>query len=204
MLAEQVDQALFVVEQPIREERLRRLLGNFLGVSRAGEQLRHPRGRADLPGHRLGFQNVASDLVSLVLPALLVGAALALGMFVAVNLASEALLRSETIVWIPGNGDQGMPGQVDWRVVDYRLLSPEGEILTWNEAYQRYGDVGVLGEEIPPGADVPPGVMALRSVLFVNPGDLYPLVAARMAVLYAAIGFGSIVLAFAVIDRRRP
>jgi hypothetical protein len=61
-----------------------------------------------------------------------------------------------------------------------------------------------FGDEVPPGTDLPPGAVVLRSVIYANPGDLYPLVAARMAVLYAAIGLASIVLAFAAIERRRP
>jgi hypothetical protein len=41
-------------------------------------------------------------------------------------------------------------------------------------------------------------------VLRVNPPEIYPLVVARMALLYSTLGLASIVLAFAVVDRRRP
>jgi hypothetical protein len=33
---------------------------------------------------------------------------------------------------------------------------------------------------------------------------MYPLVVARMSVIFGAIGLASIVLAFAVVERRRP
>lgn len=151
-----------------------------------------------------GLTLAAGATLGRILPTLLVGAALALGAVVAVNLASEAMLHTETVVWMPANGDQGLPGQVDWRTVDYEVMTPEGEIITQSEAYARYGNALYFGEEVPPGADLPPGAVLVRSVIFANPGDLYPFVAARMAVLYGATGLVSIVLAFAVIDRRRP
>jgi hypothetical protein len=47
------------------------------------------------------------------------------------------MLHSETLVWMPANGDQGLPGQVDWRNVDYEVMTPEGEILTQPQAYAR-------------------------------------------------------------------
>ncbi|HEX7948921.1 MAG TPA: hypothetical protein VF494_01125 [Candidatus Limnocylindrales bacterium] len=151
-----------------------------------------------------GVTLAAGSVLGRILPTLLVGALLAFGAWAGVSVASDTLLRSETVTWMPTNGNQGLPGQVDWQNVDYNVMTPEGEIIEYGEAYARYGDKMVVGEEVPPGAELPPDAIVVRSVIRANPGDLYPLVALRMAVLYAAIGLASIVLAFAVIDRRRP
>jgi hypothetical protein len=151
-----------------------------------------------------GVTLVAGTVLGRILPTLLVGAALALGLWVGVSVANDTFLRSEAVVWMPDNGSQGLPGQVDWRNVDYELLTPEGQIITFGEAYARYGPNVLVGDEVPPDVELPPDAVVLRSVIHANPGDLYPFVAARMAVLYAAVGLGLIVLAFAVVDRRRP
>ncbi|HEX7949733.1 MAG TPA: hypothetical protein VF494_05245 [Candidatus Limnocylindrales bacterium] len=151
-----------------------------------------------------GVTLAAGSVLGRILPTLLVGALLAFGTWAGVNVASDTLLRSETVTWVPTSSDQGLPGQIDWRNVDFNFMTPGGEIIEYGEAYARYGDKLVVGGEVPPGTELPPDAVVLRSVIQANPGDLYPLVAARMAVMYAAIGLGSIVLAFAVVDRRRP
>jgi ABC-type transport system involved in multi-copper enzyme maturation permease subunit len=151
-----------------------------------------------------GVTLAAGTVLGRILPTLLVGAMLVFGVWVGVSVASDTLLGSETVVWMPDNGSQGLPGQVDWRNVDYEVMTPEGEILTQPQAYARYGNALYFGDEVPPGTDLPPGAVVVRQVIHANPGDLYPFVAARMAVLYAALGLASIVLAFAIVDRRRP
>jgi ABC-type transport system involved in multi-copper enzyme maturation permease subunit len=151
-----------------------------------------------------GVTLAAGSVLGRILPTLLIAAALMFGVWVGVTVAGDAFLKTETVMWMPVNGSQGLPGQVDWRVVDYEVMTPEGEILTQPEAYARYGNVLYFSEEVPPGTELPPGAVLVRSVIFANPGDIYPLVAARMAVLYGTVGLASIVLALAVIERRRP
>jgi hypothetical protein len=85
---------------------------------------------------------------------------------------------------------------IRWRVVNYYVVAPTGEIMTWQQAFERYGDPGALE-----GPDSP---IHLGTVLAVNPGEIYPVVAARIALLYSAIGLLSAVLALAAVDRRRP
>lgn len=124
-----------------------------------------------------------------VLPALLVAGTLVIVAYLGVTLATDAQLRTET-VFVYGQ-DGGVPG----RVVDYLVQDPSGEVMTWQEAYDRYAEV----------LDGPNGTPAdFRTVLRVNPPEIYPLVIARMALLYATLGLVSIVLSFAVVERRRP
>lgn len=151
-----------------------------------------------------GVTLAAGAVLGRILPSLLVGVLLAFGAWVGVTVVSDAFLRSETVVWIPAAGGQGLPGQVDWRNVDYEILLPNGEVTTYPDAIARYGNNLFFADEVPPGTDLAPGSVVVRQVIHANPGDLYPFVAARVAVLYGAIGLATIVLAFAVIDRRRP
>lgn len=143
----------------------------------------------------LGLALAAGALLGRILPAVLVAGLLAVGSIAGSQWLTNEQLRTETVAVLGIDG--GPTGPERWRVVDYRVLAPTGEILTWEEAYNRYGDPGALdGEDS--------GVDQLRTVLFVNPGDMYPAAAARMAVIYGAIGLASIVLATAIVDRRRP
>jgi hypothetical protein len=129
-----------------------------------------------------------------ILPSLLIAGFLIGATIAAVNVGTYALLDHET-VYVPGV-DGGPSGPVRWRVVDYLVLAPPGEVITWQEAYERYGDPGAaLGVDNTP---------QLATVLSVNPGEMYPLVAARMALLYSVIGLAGCVVAFAAVDRRRP
>ncbi len=143
----------------------------------------------------LGLSLAAGALLGRVLPAVLIAGLLAAGSIFVVQWVTGEQLRRETVAVLGIDG--GPTGPERWRVVDYRVLAPTGEILTWEEAYNRYGDPGALeGEDA--------GVDQLRTALFVNPGEMYPLAAARMAIEFGAIGFASIVLATAIVDRRRP
>ena len=143
-----------------------------------------------------GLALAAGAVLGRILPALLVAGALSLGAIVAVNVATDAWLQTETIAVL--GVDDVAAVHPDWRVVDYRVLAPDGAILTWNEAYERYGEPDTID-----GSVGPEGVV-LRTVLFVNPAEIYPLVVARMTLLFGALGLAAIVVAFAVVDRRRP
>jgi hypothetical protein len=143
-----------------------------------------------------GFALAAGALLGRILPALIVAGILSLGAVVAINLATDTWLQSETIAVI--GFDDWSSVHPDWRVADDRVLAPDGTLMTWSEAYDRYGDPG------DPASLVGTGAVALETVLLVNPGEIYPLVVARMTLLFTALGLASIVVAFAVVDRRRP
>jgi hypothetical protein len=145
-----------------------------------------------------GIALAAGAVLGRILPALLIALALSIGSIVGVYLLTDAMLKTETVaVYGIDGGPTGATGAERWRTVDFRVQAPTGEILTWEEAYQRYGDPGALeGEDSGPSQ--------LRTVLFANPGAMYPLVTDRMALLYVAIGLAGATLAFAAVDRRRP
>lgn len=143
-----------------------------------------------------GLALAAGAVLGRILPALLVAGALSVGAIVAVNVATDAWLHDETIVVL--GVDDLAAVHPDWRIVDYRVLAPDGSILTWNQAYERYGDPGDISSVVGSGS------IDLKTVLYVNPGAIYPLVIARMTLLFGALGLVSIVLAVAVVDRRRP
>lgn len=143
-----------------------------------------------------GLALAAGAVLGRILPALLVAGALGLGAIVGVNLATDTWLRAETVAVF--GVDDVAAVHPDWRVVDYRVQAPDGSILTWNEAYERYGEPNAIDGSV--GTD---GVV-LRTVLFVNPAEIYQLVVARMTLLFGALGLAAIVIAFAVVDRRRP
>jgi hypothetical protein len=136
-----------------------------------------------------GIALLVGSIVGRVLPALLLAGALVIASFVGVTFATDAALRHETVLVY------GMDGGVPGRSIEYLVQAPDGEVMSWEQAYLRYGSA----------FEDPNGLAAdFRTVLTVNPPEIYPLVVARMALLYLALGLGSIVLAFAVVDRRRP
>jgi hypothetical protein len=140
-----------------------------------------------------GLALLVGSILGRVLPALLLSLALIAGSFVGVTLLSEAMLRTETVI-VEGM-DMEKSGPPPGRVVDYRVRTPDGVVRTWEEAYNLYGSVMETENGPPPD---------FRSMWLLNPGEMYPLVVARMSVIFGAIGLASIVLAFAVVDRRRP
>ena len=142
-----------------------------------------------------GIALAAGAIFGRILPSLLIAAALALGSVFVVTMASDAMLRDE-VVLVEGI-DGGPVGAVRWRVVDYRVQDPKnGEFITWEQAYQRYGQ-----DVEDPEMD---WTQQLRTILAVNPGEMYPMAAARMALFYGVIGLIGCVLSFAAVDRRRP
>jgi hypothetical protein len=136
-----------------------------------------------------GLALLVGSVVGRVLPALLLAGALVIASFIGVTVVSETFLRTETVLVYGVDG--GVPG----RSIEYLVQAPDGEVMNWEHAYLRYGSA----------LDDPNGIAAdFRTVLRVNPPELYPLAVARMALLYSTLGLASIVLAFAVVDRRRP
>ena len=142
-----------------------------------------------------GIALAAGAVLGRILPALLIALALSLAAVFGSFMLTDAMLRTETVL-IPGI-DGGATGAARWRTVDFKVQAPTGDIMTWQEAYDRYGDPGALE-----GQDS--GMEQLRTILEVNPAEMYPLVTDRMALLYVALGLSGIVIAFAAVDRRRP
>lgn len=137
-----------------------------------------------------GLALLVGAVVGRVLPALLLACVLVVTAFLGVTLLTDTFLSMETVL------TYGMDGGVPDRVVDYMIQSPQGEVMTYYEAYQRYGELAMESMDGP--------AATFRTVLRINPPELYPFAVARMFVLYSALGLVGIVLSFAVVDRRRP
>jgi hypothetical protein len=155
-----------------------------------------------------GLTLLGGAVAGRILPALMAAIVLGFMALAGVTAASDAMLNTEVLILQPEDGMEGFTGhgQADWRIVDFRLLAPDGSLLDYQTAYERFGDriVVSVGGQLPPSDEIPKNPVFLRQVTLANPGDVYPLAAARMAVLYGAVGLVAIVLAFAVIQRRRP
>ena len=135
-----------------------------------------------------GLTLLAGSLLGRLLPALLVAAALVAGVITGVAVMNETTLAGETVLVVVA----GQP--IAGRVLDSRVLTPDGRIITLEEAYDRYGaDAAELGPKSP-----------LKPVVVVNPGEIYPLAVARASIAHAALGLAAIVATFFVTDRRRP
>jgi hypothetical protein len=137
-----------------------------------------------------GLALLVGAVVGRILPALLLAIVLVVPAFAGVTILTDTFLGSETVLTDATDG--AIPG----RVVDFMLRSPEGELLTWQQVYDRYGEPAMESVD-GPGA-------TFRTVLRVNPPELYPIAVARMFILYSTIGLLATVLSFAVVDRRRP
>jgi hypothetical protein len=137
-----------------------------------------------------GIALLVGAVIGRILPALLLTCVLVLAAFVGITILTDAFLSTETVLIYGVDG--GVPG----RVVDFMIQSPEGDVMTWQQAYDRYGEAALDSEEGPSAT--------FRTVLRVNPPELYPFAVARMFVLYAALGLVAVVLSFAVVERRRP
>jgi hypothetical protein len=159
----------------------------------------------------LGVTVLVGSVVGRILPALIAALVLAIVAVVGVNLASDRLLSSETIPVrqsaLYGGSPETLPLPIaEPRLVEQRLVTSSGEILTYQEAEERYGGVWEVDDLnfLPPGDELPPGAVPMVGLLLVNPGEIYPLADVRLGLLFGVVGLVSIVLAFAVIDRRRP
>ena len=130
-----------------------------------------------------------------VLPALLLAGALALASTVGASFAVSEMLRGE---FVPVEESRMLETRAfaAGRVFDTQIRTPDGELIPWGVAYDRFGDV-----INPDSFDYDP---AYRTVYLVSPGELYPIAEWRTAVILGAIGLGGIVLAFAIDERRRP
>jgi len=139
-----------------------------------------------------GVALVTGAVIGRILPALLMACVLVIAVGVGVQLLADDQLKGDTVL------RYGMDGGIPGRVVDYLIQVPTGEVMRLQDAYDRYG--GLLDEAMM----VEGGTSEFRTVLRINPPEIYPLVVARLAVLFSALGLVAIVLSFAVVERRRP
>lgn len=139
-----------------------------------------------------GIGLVVGLVLGRVLPAILVTGLATVALLLGLSVGRDQLMRAEA-VWLP-MGDQA---EVVAMIYDSGFRSDAtGEVITWDEAYNRYPEsFNEMGEGDPPG---------MTSVWRVVPPDRYPLYVAREL---AALAIGLLVmgaLAFGLIGRRRP
>lgn len=135
-----------------------------------------------------GIALLSGALLGRLLPALLVSGALVTGAYLGTSLLTDGLLLGESVIAESSAADGS-------RELETLVVTPEGEVINWDEAFARYGaDVAQIGTE----------ESRLRVVLRFVPGEIYPFAAARQAVLQGALGLVAISLGFMVVERRRP
>jgi hypothetical protein len=139
-----------------------------------------------------GIALLVGSIVGRVLPALLTAVALVMVAGIGITLLSDATLSNETVLVADGAGG------IEGRYVQYMIQVPTGEILSFRDAYDRYGDQMDLALQTEGGTP------DFRTMAAINPVELYPLAVARFVILYAALGMIAVVLTFAVVERRRP
>ena len=140
-----------------------------------------------------GIAGLVGAAVGRQLPALLIsGTLIGFGLYGA-SAASDAWVQGEAEV---GTYDQIAIGD---KVLDSLIRTPEGEYISWEEAYLRYGSeldtISYEGTETSTGLSI-----ATRYV----PGERYPAAVARLSGLLGLGGLSAIALTFLVIHRRRP
>jgi hypothetical protein len=140
-----------------------------------------------------GIAGLVGAAVGRQLPALLIsGAVIGFGVYGA-SIVSDGWIQGDATV---GTYDQTAIGD---KILDSLIRTPEGEYISWEEAYQRYGnEVDNISYD---GTDSGTGLrVATRYV----PGDRYPAAVARLSGLLGGGGFAAIALTFLVVHRRRP
>ena len=159
---------------------------------------------AVLPAYALASFGIALAVgarLGRVLPALLLAGALSLGSVLGTTAFVDAMLRSEAIP-IAESSMIEVRAFAAGRVFDSLIRTPDGELISWLEAEARYGTT--LWESLDPDRPSFDPTAGFGTAYLVTPGQLYPIAEWRLAVILGAIGLGGIVLAFAIVDRRRP
>ena len=140
-----------------------------------------------------GIAGLVGAAVGRQLPALLIsGALIGFGVYGAFAVSDG---------WVQGDAEVGTYDQVAIgdKVLDSLVRTPEGEYISWDEAYQRYGsELDTLNYD---GTSSAAGLsVATRYV----PGEKYPAAVARLSGLLGLGGLAAIALTFVVVQRRRP
>jgi hypothetical protein len=147
-----------------------------------------------------GLALLAGAILGRVLPAVIVGLALCLVVFIGDGMAVDAWLQNEApkhvVVLDPaGEGDLGASAFPGGTYFSQWWRTPEGELLDNEQAYQR----------APGGVDQDQWLSAnFESVMTGVPGSVYPDWARLETAGFGLIGLGAIALAFPVVNRRRP
>ena len=140
-----------------------------------------------------GVAGVVGAVVGRQLPALLIsGAVIGFGVYGAITV-SDAWVQGDAVV---GTYDQTTTGD---KILDSLIRTPEGEYISFDEAYRRYGSrLDTINYD---GTDNGSGIrVATRYV----PGERYPAAVARLSSLLGGVGLAATALTFFVVHRRRP
>jgi hypothetical protein len=140
-----------------------------------------------------GIAGLVGAAVGRQLPALLIsGALIGFGIYGA-NAVSDGWVQADAEV---APSDQIGIGD---KYLDSMIRTPQGEVVPWDEAYQRYGSA--VDELSYDGTQTSTG---LSIVVRYVPGEKYPAAVARLSGLLGLGGLTSIALTFLVVNRRRP
>jgi hypothetical protein len=140
-----------------------------------------------------GIAGLVGALVGRQLPALIIsGALIGFGVYLA-NTVSDAWLQNDVEFATYDRVELGD------KILDSVIRTPEGEFITWDEAYRRYGsEVDNVSYD---GTDT---TSRLRVATRYVPGEKYPAAVARLGGMLGGGGTVAIALTFLVVGRRRP
>lgn len=133
-----------------------------------------------------GVTVVVGAMLGRLLPGLMIAGAFVIVTAVLIQQGNERLMAGESLVAEPMLAGAG-------RQIDSLLRTPDGRIISWNDAFPDYADINT-GQPLP-------GVTEM--VRYV-PIEIYPQVAARYVLFHLLIGLFGLTLAFAVVERRSP
>jgi hypothetical protein len=133
-----------------------------------------------------GLTVVVGAMLGRLLPGLMIAGAFVIVTAVLIQQGNERLMAGESLVAEPMFAGAG-------RQIDSMLRTPDGRVISWNDAFPDYADVNT-GQPLP-------GVTEM--VRYV-PIEIYPQVAARYVLFHLLVGFFGLTLAFAVVERRSP
>jgi hypothetical protein len=139
-----------------------------------------------------GIAGLVGGLVGRQLPALIISGALIGFAVYAAFTVSDIWLRSDAVF---GTSDQVAIGD---KYLDSVVRTPEGQFISWTEAYERYGS------EVDSISYDDTGTGGLRVAMQYVPGERYPAAVARLSGLLGGSGVVAIALTFIVVGRRRP
>ena len=143
----------------------------------------------------LGLTLFVGSVLGRILPSILVGGAFVVSAFLLVSFGHDAVLSAEAVVVESFDATEGD------RQMDTLVRTPEGEVITWEQAYQRYGDdLGMLmGDPYVEGS-----TSGFTQVTRLVPAAEYPKASARLALIEAGVGLLAIGMGLMVVQRRRP
>lgn len=133
-----------------------------------------------------GVTLVVGAMLGRLLPGLIAAAAFVLFASLLIQQGNERLMSGETLV---AEALLAGPG----RQVDWLLRTPDGTLISGNDVYPNYVNPET-GEPLP----------GMTQMVRYVPIEIYPQVAARYVLLHLLVGFTTLTLAFAVVERKSP